>query len=110
CIDEPEAKATFDLSLATPAGEEVLANTPIKAQKTADGIQTTTFETTPKMSTYLLAFVYGDMGYKEAKTKTGITVRTYATPDNVDFTDFALECAVKCLEFYDEYFGIPYPL
>jgi puromycin-sensitive aminopeptidase len=110
CVDEPEAKATFDLTLISPHGEEVLANTPIKNQERDGDTLTTTFETTPKMSTYLVAFVYGDMKYKEAKTRHGVTVRTYATPHNVDHTDFALDVAVKCLEFYTDYFNIPYPL
>ncbi len=110
CIDEPEAKATFDLTLYTPEDETVLANTPIKHQQTSDGLMATTFETTPLMSTYLLAFVYGNLEYREATTKHGILVRTYATPDKVDFTEFALDTAVKCLEFYNEYFDIDYPL
>lgn len=110
CIDEPEAKATFDLTLHSPAGEAVISNTPIKSQKTVGGKYITTFETTPHMSTYLLAFVYGDLGYKESKTKRGVTVRCYATPDNVQHLDYSLEFATKCLEFYEEYFDIPYPL
>ncbi len=128
CIDEPEAKATFDLTLVSPAGEMVIANTPIKEQKqyaSKDGgltanntkagtttplYQVTTFETTPKMSTYLLAFVFGDLKYLEAKTKDGTLVRCYATPDNVKHTKFALDCAVKTLEFYNEYFDTRYPL
>lgn len=110
CIDEPEAKAIFDLTLVSPAGEAVVANTPIKTQKTEGTKQITTFETTPKMSTYLLAFVLGELDYLEAKTKDGTLVRTYATPDNIKHTQFALDCAVKTLEFYNEYFDIPYPL
>lgn len=113
CIDEPEAKATFELSLTTPANEAVLSNTPIRAQEPVDGsseLVRTTFEQTPHMSTYLLAFVYGELGYLEAKTKRGVTVRTHATPDNVEHTQFALDVAVKCLDYYSEYFGIDYPL
>lgn len=110
CIDEPEAKATFDLTLTTPKGETVLADTPAKSHKDDGKLTTTTFETTPKMSTYLLAFVYGDLKFKEAKTANGTLVRTYATPNNVDFTDFALDVAVKTLDFYNDYFGQPYPL
>ena len=110
CIDEPEAKATFDLTLTTPAGETVIANTPVQKQTTKGKLQTTRFETTPKMSTYLLAFVFGELDHKEAKTKDGVVVRTYATPDNIEYTEFALDCAVKTLEFYNEYFDIPYPL
>jgi aminopeptidase N len=109
-IDEPEAKATFDLTLVTPKGQTLISNTPIATLSEEGSKATTTFETTPKMSTYLLAFAFGDMGYLEAKTKDDIVVRTYATPDNVKYTQFALDVAVKCLEFYNEYFDIPYPL
>ncbi|MFI5270635.1 MAG: M1 family metallopeptidase [Candidatus Saccharimonadales bacterium] len=110
CIDEPEAKAIFELTLETPLNQTVVSNTPITSQKEVGGALITAFEKTPKMSTYLLAFVFGDMKYLEAKTKNGTVVRTYATPDNVQFTQFALDSAVRTLEFYNEYFDIPYPL
>lgn len=110
CIDEPEAKATFDLTLYSPLGEAVVANTPAVKQSEEEGRLVSTFATTPKMSTYLLAFVFGELQSSEAKTKDGVTVRTWATPDNANFTGFALDTAVKCLDFYNDYFGIPYPL
>jgi aminopeptidase N len=110
CIDEPEAKATFGLTLTTPAGETMISNTPVKKQVKKDKSLVSTFEKTPRMSTYLLAFVYGELDYKEARTKDGVLVRTYATPDNVQHTGFALDVAVKTLEFYNRYFDIPYPL
>jgi puromycin-sensitive aminopeptidase len=110
CIDEPEAKATFDLTIKTAVGETVIANTPVKKQTSDKNTLITEFERTPHMSTYLLAFVTGELGFKEAKTKDGTVVRAYATPDNVEFTQFALETAVKCLEFYNDYFGVNYPL
>ncbi|HVI60621.1 MAG TPA: M1 family metallopeptidase, partial [Candidatus Saccharimonadales bacterium] len=110
CIDEPEAKATFDLTLETAAGETVLADTPVKAQKTSGQVQRTTFETTPKMSSYLLAFVFGELGYQEGKTKHGTLVRCYATPDNVPLTAYSVKVAVRCLEFFEDYFGVAYPL
>ena len=130
CIDEPEAKATFDLTLITPDdGTTVIANTPLKSQKRSvesgerreekkpdehltphSSLLTSVFETTPIMSTYLLAFVYGEIGHKEAKTKNGTLVRAFATPANVQFLDFSVDVAVKCLEFYEDYFGIPFPL
>jgi aminopeptidase N len=110
CIDEPEAKATFDLSLVTPEAKSILANTPVKSTQQDAGAVLTTFEQTPVMSTYLLAFAFGDMEHLEAETKDGVLVRTYATPENIKHTEFALDVAVKCLEFYNEYFDIPYPL
>src|SRR3989344_2171781 len=83
CIDEPAAKATFDLTLESDLYEEVLANTPIKHQSPNNNKLTTTFETTPIMSTYLLAFVCGDISSIERKTKSGILVRAWATPEKV---------------------------
>lgn len=110
CIDEPEAKAVFELTLHHPKSETALSNTPVKEQKHQGATTATTFEPTPRMSTYLLAFVFGELEYLEAKTKGGVVIRAYATPDNVKHTKFALDVAVKCLEFYNDYFGIDYPL
>src|SRR5699024_1336039 len=66
---------------------------------------------TPRMSTYLLAWVVGDMHSKTAKTKSGIDVNVWATrAQNAENLDFALEYAVKSIEFFEDYFDIPYPL
>jgi aminopeptidase N len=110
CIDEPAAKASFGLTLVTPKGETVIANTPVKTQNTEGRRLTTTFEKTPVMSTYLLAFAYGELSYKESQTKNGTSVRIYSTTDKVRLTDFALDTAVRCLEFFEGYFSVPYPL
>jgi len=110
CIDEPEAKAMFDLTLTTPAGETVISNTPAKKTAVKGKQQTTTFETTPRMSVYLLAFIFGEMKHLEAKTKGGVTVRAYATPDNAGLMQHGLDVAVRGLEFFIDYFGIAYPL
>ena len=110
CVDEPEAKAVFSLTLKTPADETVIANTPVQNQRTDDGSIVTTFEDTPRMSTYLLAFVYGALEYKEAESAGGTTVRIYSTPDKIGLTDFGLDVSVKSLDFFEDYFGVPYPL
>ena len=111
CIDEPEAKATFDLTLTTKSGVTTLSNTPILEQHTQGSRQTTVFEPTPKMSTYLLAFAYGDIHCKEAQTKSGVTVRSWATKTQpLEALDFPLDVAVKSIEFFEDYFGVPYPL
>jgi aminopeptidase N len=110
CIDEPEAKATFQLSIAARPDHTVVSNTPSVSTKKEGTLQRTYFGKSPVMSTYLVAFVVGDLRYLEAKTKNGVVVRTYATPDNVEHTQFALDVAVRCLEFYNDYFGIDYPL
>lgn len=110
CIDEPAAKATFELTLTAPSGETVLSNTPIKSEEQTGDVTTTVFETTPRMSTYLLAFTVGKMKYKEATGQNAVKVRAYATPDNVDLLDFSLDTAVRSIEFFEEYFGVEYPL
>ena len=110
CIDEPEAKATFDVTLLTKGDGLVLGNMPVATQSGED-IRTTTFDTTPRMSTYLLAFAVGDFQRATSKTKNGVEVNIYATKAHpADSLDFALHHAVKTIEFFDEYFGVPYPL
>lgn len=110
CIDEPAAKATFQLTTRTDNDEAILSNTPVMSERNENGQRITTFEKTPVMSTYLLALANGEVDYQESTTKHGVTIRAYATPDNVEFVQFALDVAVGCLEFYTEYFGIDYPL
>ncbi|MDN5819172.1 MAG: M1 family metallopeptidase [bacterium] len=111
CIDEPEAKATFDVTLTTETGVEVLSNMPIARQSEQEGSLVTSFEQSPRMSTYLLAWVVGDMHSKSAKTKTGVDVNIWATSaQGPEQLDFALEYAVKSIEFFEDYFDVPYPL
>ncbi|MBS7346158.1 MAG: hypothetical protein KIG14_00390, partial [Candidatus Sacchiramonaceae bacterium] len=110
CVDEPEAKATFDLTLEYANGQKILANTnPIMSE--VNETTTTTFARTPKMSTYLLAFVVGDLQKKTAQTKNGVEVSTWSTKaHNLDMLDFPLEVAIKSLEFYEDYFDVKFPL
>lgn len=111
CIDEPEAKATFDLTLVTETGVTVLGNMPVVSQREADDQLATTFDTTPRMSTYLLAFVIGDLQKKSGATKDGVEVNVYATPAQpANSLDFALQHSIDTIEFFNEYFGVPYPL
>jgi aminopeptidase N len=111
CIDEPEAKATFDVTLTTEQDVTVLGNMPIK-QQAIDGEQlVTTFITTPRMSTYLLAWVTGELHRKTATTKNGVEVNVWATPAQpLESLDFALDIATRTIDFFDDYFGVTYPL
>lgn len=110
CIDEPEAKATFDFTLIHNKNEIALSNTPIKEEATNDQKTKSVFEQTPIMSTYLLAFVVGEIESREAVSKNGVKIRTYATKNQIENTQFALKTAVKCMDFYEEYYDIPFPL
>lgn len=111
CIDEPAAKATFDVTLTTEPGITVLGNMPIASQDDEGERMVTTFETSPRMSTYLLAFVTGEMHRKTATTKDGVEVNVWATPAQpAEALDFPLDIAVRITEFYNDYFGTAYPL
>ena len=95
CIDEPAAKAVFEVSINVPDKDDIiLVNTP-----------------SPRMSTYLLAWVIGKFHGKTVKNAHGVEITTYATlAQDIDAVDFANEIAAKSLEFYDDNFDVPYPL
>ncbi len=111
CVDEPEAKATYDVTLLTEPVAVVLGNMPVVSQKTEGNRLVTTFGTTPRMSSYLLAWVYGDLHKKTAHTKRNVEVNVWATPvQSSESLYFALDIAVRATEFFEEYFGVDYPL
>ena len=69
------------------------------------------FETTPRMSSYLLAFVAGDLQGVTAKTKNGTLVGVYSTRAHpLSNLDFSLDIAVRSIEFYEDYYGVKYPI
>ena len=111
CVDEPAAKAEYDLTLITRPKITVLGNMPVKSEEENGDSLTTTFEKTPRMSSYLLAFVIGELHKKSARTESGVEVSVWATPaQNENTLDFALDIATRSIDFYDEYFGVKYPL
>ena len=111
CIDEPAAKATFDVKLESPKRlSTVLGNTPIAHQSVKKNRLETRFETSPVMSSYLLAFAIGDLSVLSGKTNKGTEVNVFATHQNADRLLFSLDVGIRCLEFYEDYFGIDYPL
>ncbi len=112
-VDEPEAKATFDLALKfdQEEGELALSNMPEIDVENRKATGVWKFETTPRMSSYLLAFAAGDMQGITAKTKNGTLVGVYATKAHPESNlEFALDIAVRCIEFYEEYYGVKYPI
>ncbi len=110
-IDEPEAKATFDLTLTSPNIEEIIGNLPISSQARSKIGVVTVFETTPRMSTYLLAFTCGEFQCKETTTKDGVVVKVWSTKlHSPDALDYALDITKKGIEFFNDYYGVPYPL
>ena len=113
CVDEPEAKATFDLALRfdQAEGELALSNMPEIDVENCKETGIWKFETTPRMSSYLLAFVAGDLQGVTATTKNGTLVGVYSTKAHpLSNLDFSLDIAVRSIEFYEDYYGVKYPI
>jgi aminopeptidase N len=110
-FDEPAMKATFSTTLIVDKGDTAISNTNIvsdEAGPTADK-HTIHFATTPKMSTYLVAFLVGDFQCLSGESD-GVPIRACATPDKVQMGAYALQGAEFFLHYYDTYFGIKYPM
>ena len=113
CVDEPEAKATFDLALRfdQAEGELALSNMPEIDVESRKETGIWKFETTPRMSSYLLAFVAGDLQGVTATTKNGTLVGVYSTKAHpLSNLEFSLDIAVRSIEFYEDYYGVKYPI
>ena len=109
CVDEPEAKATFALAIKfdEKPGETIISNQP--EEKFKDGVHY--FKPTLRMSSYLVAFVFGDMQKKLTKTKSGVEIGVFATKAHkAKELDFALDIAKRSIEFYEDFYETPYPL
>ena len=111
CFDEPAFKAAYDISLVIDAADTAISNTAIVADTRGPGASkhTLVFGTTPKMSTYLVAFLVGDFQCTGGR-QDDVDIRVCATPDKVAFTPYALSIAKYVLHYYDDYFDIHYPL
>lgn len=135
CIDEPAAKAKFSLKVIdTNSTDTILSNMPIKTERTltytsvnselnpktdpnAMNLNTEVtrkiveFETTPRMSTYLLALCLGHFQSVTTKNQHGVTITTYAPLNQAkESLVEPNQIAGEALDFYDQAFGVPYPL
>ncbi|MEK6637212.1 MAG: M1 family metallopeptidase [Pseudomonadota bacterium] len=108
-FDEPSLKATFSLTALSPKGQTAYSNTPVTAKVDTPEGTLWSFAKSPKMSSYLLFLGMGDIERKTVmagKTEIGVITRKGV----VDQGDYALESAKKLLAYFDDYFGVPYPL
>ncbi|KAF1751077.1 hypothetical protein GCK72_017629 [Caenorhabditis remanei] len=111
CYDEPAYKATWTVTVIHPKGTVAVAN---GIEDKTEDIQTefisSSFKTTPRMSSYLLAIFISEFEYNEATTKSGVRFRVWSRPEEKNSTKYAVEAGVKCLEYYEEYYNISFPL
>ena len=117
CFDEPNLKATFDFQIELPEDQTAISNMPEKETRKSskDGWKIVSFDQTPIMSTYLLAWAVGDFEYVEEFTKRkyngkSLPVRVYTTRGLKDQGKFALHNAHQIVDYFSEIFGIDYPL
>lgn len=110
CWDEPALKATFSVHLTVDKGLVAVSNMPAIREEDQGAKVKISFDKTPVMSTYLLAFVIGEFDSIEGKTQDGVLVRIWTPPGKAEQGRFALDASIKILEFYNRYFEIPYPL
>ncbi len=110
-FDEPAMKATFSTTLIVDKNDTAISNTNVVSDTPgpAPDKHTVQFATTPKMSTYLVAFLVGDFQCVSGSSD-GVPIRACATPDKVQMAGYALQGAEFFLHYYDTYFGIKYPM
>jgi len=109
CWDMPEAKATFEVSILAEPGFDAISNMPVVEKKKVSNRTLFRFARTPVMSTYLLYMGVGEFDYLSGKLgKTQIRIIT--TKGRREHAKTALEMTKQFLDYYNKYFGIPYPL
>ncbi|ABN67768.2 alanine/arginine aminopeptidase [Scheffersomyces stipitis CBS 6054] len=108
--DEPSAKAKFTISLIAEKSLVALSNMDeASTVELADNKKKVTFNTTPLMSTYLVAFIVGDLKYVE-NNDYRVPIKVWATPGSEHLGQYSADIAAKTLSFFDKKFDIPYPL
>lgn len=110
CFDEPALKATYEVTLIADKKLTCLSNMDVSGEKDLDnGKKAVSFNKSPPMSTYLLAFIVGDLDYIETDAFR-LPVRVYAPRGQSHLGKFSLDLAARTLEFYEKTFDSPYPL
>src|SRR5580692_5181799 len=108
CFDEPDRKAVFAITLDIAPGLAAYSNAPqISDESLPSGLRRLRFADTMVMSTYIVAFVVGDLVATDPLDVAGVPVRIVHVPGKQDLTSFALETAAHALTFFTDWFGIP---
>ena len=109
CFDEPAMKAVFEISITTGKDLKAISNMPVKKEIDLGEQKKFVFQTTPRMSTYLVYMGVGDFEFMKDRAE-GTEIRFITTPGKSQHGKFAIECTKKILKYYNNYFGIKYPL
>jgi puromycin-sensitive aminopeptidase len=109
CWDEPDRKAVFEITLVIDPDVEAVSNSPVAENVMEGPKRRVRFAPTMKMSTYLVAYVIGNLETTETVDVDGVPLRVVCTPGKLPLAGFALEIGAFALRFFTEYFNIPYP-
>jgi aminopeptidase N len=114
-MDEPGMKASFKLTLVRHKSfPSAFFNTPLISSVPVPGDEWSidSFEPTVEMSTYLVAFVLSDFKSISMLSPKGIRIEVVAKPQSIDAGegDYSLNEAAQIIDFFDNYFDVPYPL
>ena len=110
CWDQPDLKATFGVTLIVESDHMAITNGPEIGRETrTNGKVEVRFATTMKMSTYIVAFVVGELEASETVDVDGVPLRVIHAPGKAHLTPFALEAGAFCLRYFADYYGVPYP-
>jgi aminopeptidase N len=109
CWDEPVFRARFQLTAVVPENWLAVSNMPIESETKIDNEKEVRFVMTPSMSSYLNVFCAGELDLIETQS-SGVQIRVITTKGKSEWGRYALESSVKILEYYNDYFGVPYPL
>src|SRR5438552_6080242 len=109
CWDEPSFRARFQLTAVVPRDWLAVSNMPIESERKIDIGKEVRFQATPSMSSYLNVFVAGELDLIETKV-AGTQIRLIATKGKTEWGRYALESTAQILQYYNDYFGVSYPL
>jgi aminopeptidase N len=108
--DEPGIKTTYSLTATVPANDFPLSNTPIASTETLPGgLKRVHFAQSPKMSSYLLFFGTGDF-QRISRKVNGVDIGVVFKSGDAAKATFALDAASHILPYYEDYFGVKFPL
>ena len=112
CWDEPVFRASFDVTLVVRENLLAIANMPVAHEAplaAQPGWKEVTFARTPAMATYLVALYAGEFETVEGE-HDGVQLRIVTTEGKRESARYALESTKRILAFYNDYFGVRYPL
>ncbi len=110
CWDEPASKAVFAVTLVVPERLAAISNTAVvREEPTGDGRRAVTFADSMKMSTYLVAFIVGELEATPPVMVGTTPLRVWCVPGKQHLARFALEAGAFALDFFERYYGVPYP-